>query len=223
MSIAIIIAGALVAGAVLWNGSRQAPQIAGQQGQQEKVDVSKIEIGNDPVLGRENAPVTMFYWYDYQCPFCQRNEQMVMPQIVKEYVETGKVKIVFKDFTFLGEDSFRLAKYSRAVWEVAPGKFYDWHRTIFDNQGQENTGWATTAKINDLTKTVLGATDAATVAQLVVSKDAVYQKDIEAERINAAAVGVSGTPAAVIGSLYVNGAQPYAQFKSAIESALKDK
>ncbi|MBI2023890.1 thioredoxin domain-containing protein [Candidatus Giovannonibacteria bacterium] len=64
-----------------------------------------VDIKNEPFIGDPNAPVTIAYWSDFQCPFCQRFEQNTLPTLVDQYVKTGKVKIVFKDFQFLGPDS----------------------------------------------------------------------------------------------------------------------
>ena len=143
-----------------------------------------------------------------------------MPQIIKDYVDTGKVKIVFKDFQFLGPDSQALGQYSSAVWEVAPDKFYLWHKAVYDNQGQENSGWATEAKITSITTNVLGASDTGKVATLVKSKGDEYQKEMDADKAEGAALGISGTPGSIVGKQLVEGAQPYAVFRQAIEAAL---
>lgn len=225
--IAIVIAGVIVAGAVLWTDNKNAarpivtntpPQPAAQA-----VDVSKVKTDNEPFIGNKNAPATMAYWYDYQCPFCQRNEAQAMPQIIKDYVETGKLKVVFKDYQFLGPDSQTLGKYSRAVWEVAPDKFYEWHKTMFENQGTENTGWATEDKIQSVTTKVLGSNDSVKVVALVKSNGDAYQKEMDDDRNEGTAMGISGTPAAVVGKQLVSGAQPYSSFKQAIDAALQGK
>jgi protein-disulfide isomerase len=185
--------------------------------------ISNVKTDGDPFIGNSNAPVTMAYWYDYQCPFCQKNEEETMPQIVKNYVDTGKVKIVFKDYQFLSEDSQRLGKVSRAVWETVPSKFYQWHKAVYDNQGTENTGWATDAKILSITTGVLGATDAQKVMQLAVKNSGAYQKEMDADKAEGTAMGISGTPGSIIGKQLVSGAQPYPAFQTAIEAALKSR
>lgn len=55
-------------------------------------------IDDDPVLGNANAPITLIEFSDYECPFCQRHFKQVYGSIKKEYVDTGKVKVVFRDF-----------------------------------------------------------------------------------------------------------------------------
>src|SRR3989344_3858484 len=192
--IAIVIAGAIIGGAVLVALRQPTNPGAATAQQPQAVDVSKVKIADEPFIGKEDAPVTMAYWYDYQCPFCQRNEQVAMPQIIKEYVDTGKVKIVFKDFQFLSEDSQRLGKVSRAVWDTTPNKFYQWHKAVYDNQGTENTGWATDAKILSITTGVLGVADAQKVTQLAVKNADAYQKEMDADKAEGGAMGVTGSP-----------------------------
>lgn len=223
-SVSIIIAGIIIAGAVVFASRQPTPQPVATNPQAQAapaVDVSKVKTDDEAFIGNANAPVTMAYWYDYQCPFCQKNEQETMPQIIKNYVDTGKVKIVFKDYQFLGPDSQTLGKVSRAVWEAAPDKFYAWHKAVYDNQGTENTGWATDAKILSITTGVLGAADAQKVMQLAVKNAETYQKEIDADKAEGAAMGISGTPGTIIGKQLISGAQPYAAFQAAIETALK--
>lgn len=222
-SVAIIIAGVIIAGAVLFASKQPAqPTVATPQPQAPvAVDVSKVKTDGEPFIGNVNAPVTMAYWYDYQCPFCQKAEQETMPQIIKNYVDTGKVKIVFKDYQFLSEDSQRLGRVSRAVWEAVPSKFYQWHKAVYDNQGIENTGWATDAKILSITTEVLGAADAQKVMALASKNADIYQKEMDDDKAEGAAMGITGTPGTIIGKQLVSGAQPYAAFQSAIEKVLK--
>lgn len=224
--VAIIIAGVIIAGAVIFATKQPATQPIPTNPQPQApvaVDVSKVKTDGDPFIGSANAPVTMAYWYDYQCPFCQRNEEDTMPEIVKNYVDTGKLKIVFKDYQFLGPDSQTLGQFSRAVWAVTPNKFYQWHKAIYDNQGTENTGWATQSKILSITTSVLGASDTSKVAALVKSNGAAYQKEMDADKAEGAAMGISGTPGAIIGKQLISGAQPYSAFQAAIDVALKNQ
>ena len=231
IAIAIVIAGAIVAGAIVLAAiilslSDHGALARGADGGQQPspiADIDQVKIAGEPVIGRQNAPLTIAYWYDYQCPFCRRNEESAMPRIVKDYVDAGKAKIVFKDFAFLGADSQTLGKFSRAVWAVAPKKFYQWHKAVFDNQGTENTGWATHDKIMSITAGVLGTSDVATVNQLVTTNGAAYQGEMDADKGEGAALGVTGTPAFVIGKQLIEGAQPYAAIKEVIDLTLAGK
>ncbi|MBI3535309.1 MAG: thioredoxin domain-containing protein, partial [Deltaproteobacteria bacterium] len=204
--IAIIIAGILIAGAVLIGTKGGSyPSVATSPQQQtatqpsaSTVDIAKVKIAGRPFIGNPNAPVIIAYWFDYQCPFCKRFETDVMPQLITDYVKTGKVKIVYKDFQFLGQDSQTAGIVAHAVWEVAPDKFYQWHKAMYDKQDNENSGWGNKDDILALTKTILGA-DASKIAQLMLSKQAEYQKIIDEDKAEGGSFGVSGTPSVIVG------------------------
>jgi protein-disulfide isomerase len=227
--IAIIIGSFVIAGAIMLSGGKYAvaPTTALGNAAQQKalppVDATKVNTVGEPFIGNKNARITIAYWYDYQCPFCKQNEETAMAELVKDYVDTGKAKIVFKDFQFLGADSQTLGKVSRAVWETVPDKFYAWHKAIFDNQGQENSGWATKEKIKSITVSVLGQADADKAIALADQNSAAYQKEMDADKVEAGSFGVSGTPAMVIGKVLVTGAVPYDQIKTDVEKALSGK
>lgn len=224
--ISVVIAGLFIAGAIIWSNQYPNTQaVAGTPNQPppaQTADISKVKTTDEAYYGNPNAPVTIAYWLDYQCPFCQRNEEQTMPQVIKDYVDTGKAKIVFKDFQFLGPDSQTLGQTARAVWDVAPDKFYAWHKAVYDNQGTENTGWATAEKIRSITENVLGASDTKKILALVKTKGAEYQKLMDADKAEGSGFGVTGTPSFIIGKQLIIGAVPYSELQSAIETALKN-
>lgn len=220
----------IIVGAVLINKSLPSKTAntggnnqVGQQPTQVAVDISKVNIQGDPYIGDANAPVVVAFWSDYQCPFCKKAAQEVLLPMIAEYVNSGKVKIVFKDWAFLGADSTTLAQFARAVWEANPSKFAAWHKAIYDNQGTENTGWATQAKIMSITTAAIGAADANKAAQLAAANSSKYQKEIDADKAEGTSFGISGTPGTIIGKQIIVGAQPYATFKAAIDQVLAGK
>lgn len=224
----IVAAGILIAGAIIWSNGHPAPQPTQSSPSNppvaaQAVDISKVKTAGNSFIGSPNAPVTIAYWFDYQCPFCKRNEETAMPEIIKNYVKAGKVKIVFKDFQFLGTDSQTLGKIGRAVWEVAPKQFYAWHKAVYDNQGTENTGWATSAKIKSITLGVLGASKTSKVLTLAKTNSVKYQKEMDADKAEGSDLGVTGTPSFIIGKKLIIGAVPYSQLQSAIETVLNKK
>lgn len=182
-------------------------------------DIAKVSTKDSPFIGEESAPVTLAYWSDYQCPFCQRFDQETLPTLVSEYVEKGKLKIVFKDFAFLGQDSETAALAGRAVWEAAPKSYFAWHEAMYAKQDAENGGWGNKEDILALTKTISGI-NADKVARLMEDKAGTYQKMIDADRAEGSEQGVNGTPGFVLGKQLIAGAVPTAQFTSAIEAEL---
>jgi protein-disulfide isomerase len=227
MPIAIVV-GAIIIAAGLYFGLHSSSvtptspttAAAGQQAAPSAVDVKDVSQNGEAFIGNPNAPVTIAYWYDYQCPFCKQDEQNVVPNVVSDYVNSGKVKIVFKDYPFLGNDSVTLAVAARAVWAVDQSKFYAWHQAMFNAQGQEGSGWASAKEINQVTTQVLGVTEATQVASLETSNLAQYTAAINADKTEANKFGVSATPSMLIGKQLIVGAEPYASVKSAIDTAL---
>ena len=222
--ISIIIAGMIIAGAIFFTNGKNAANtdVAGGQAPQVTIDSAKIPVAGSPVVGNPNAAVTVVYYFDYQCPFCKQVENTVTPQLMKEYVATGKVKIVYKDFEFLGPDSLAASIFARAVWEASPDQYSAWHSAMFEKQDKENSGWGNKDDILALLKTVPGI-DAAKVETLYNTKQEVYTKMIDADKSAGAKLGVSGTPAFLIGKQKIDGAQPYSAIKQAIEDTLSGK
>jgi protein-disulfide isomerase len=185
------------------------------------VDIAKVHTDGNPFVGKVDAPVTVAVWSDYQCPFCKRFDQTAVQQLIKEYADTGKVKIVFKDFAFLGADSEDASRIARAVWETAPDKFAAWHTAMFAKQDGENSGWGSEDDILALTKSL--GIDSVKVADLVKTKGDEYQKLMDADKAEADTFGINGTPGTIIGTDMLSGALPYSNVKALVEKALAAK
>lgn len=228
LPVSVIAAGLLIAGAVVWNGSR--PATTGPK--PVAVDIANVDIAGRPFIGNPDAPVTIAFWSDFQCPFCkqfetggvdaltQRGITSAFPEVVKNYVDTGKVKVVFMDFAFLGEDSFTAAVYSHAVWKLYPNQYHDWRIAMYKAQDEEHAGFGDEASIKKLSATIPGI-DAAVLAAEVSANRSAYDALIDADKAEAAKVGISATPASVIGKQVISGAQPYSVFQTALDALLK--
>ncbi|OGG39834.1 hypothetical protein A2118_00225 [Candidatus Kaiserbacteria bacterium GWA2_50_9] len=227
LPLAVIVAGVLIAGAVVWNGSRPptAPTGAAPAGNGAAptiaVDIKNLKASNDPFIGNANAPVTIAFWSDFQCPFCKKFELETFPQIVKDYVDTGKIKVVFLDFTFLGQDSVAAAIYSHAIWKLYPAQYMDWRTAMYIAQDDEgDQGFGDAESIDKLNATIPGI-DAVKVAADVKANTATYQAMIDADRAEAQKAGVNATPAVLVGKQVILGAYPFPTFKTAIDAVLK--
>jgi protein-disulfide isomerase len=212
---AVILAGAYVFGHGVGTDNSLT---GGNQPAPVTVDIKNVKTDNDPYVGDKNAPVTIALWFDYQCPFCKKLDTETFPQVYMDYVKTGKVKIVFKDFQFLGQDSDTAALFGRALWELYPDKFYTWYQAMFVAQDDEgDQGFGDLASIQTLTKTLPGI-DVDKVTALMNQKKDTYTAAIAADRTEGAAFGVNGTPAMIIGTQLLAGAEPYATVKAAIDA-----
>ncbi|MCR4275794.1 MAG: thioredoxin domain-containing protein [Candidatus Parcubacteria bacterium] len=222
---AVILAGLFIAGAVMWNGSKPpvAPTGAAPAGTAgaPSANIKDINTDGDPFIGSANASVTIAFWSDFQCPFCKSFELNTFPQIVKEYVDTGKVKIVMMDFTFLGSDSDTAALYDRSVWKLYPNQYMTWRTAMYEAQDEEqDIGFGDVASIDKLNATIAGI-DAKKVTADVKANKSTYQAEVDADKAEAQKAGVNATPGFVIGTQVILGAYPYATFKTAIDALLK--
>ena len=218
----VIVAGILIAGAVVWNGQHPAgPSGTGGTGAAPSVNVKNINTNNSPFIGDPNAPVTLIEWSDYQCPFCKMFEVQTLPQIVQNYVNAGKVKVVFMDFPFLGPDSMVDAEYARAVWQLYPPQYFAWRSALYSDQPQENSLSASdnVTWLMKVTKSVSGI-DANKVQAAVASNQASYDAAINADKTEGTSNGVNATPSFIVGTQLISGAEPYSAFQQAIDAEL---
>ena len=139
------------------------------------------------------------------------------------YVQTGKLKIVFKDFQFLGNDSITGAEFARAMWEAYPDHFYDWYKAMFVAQDQEgDQGFGNLTSIEALTAKMPGV-DVNKVVALLNSKKAQYDAEINADRAEGQSFGINGTPSLIVGTTMLSGAQPYSAVAALIDAQLAGK
>lgn len=177
-----------------------------------KVDVKVT--ANDPIKGNPNAKVTIVEFADFQCPFCEKFFKDAEPQIIKDYVDTGKAKYVFKNLAFLGKESTDAA--NAALCAKEQNKFWEYHDYLFKNQGQENAGTFAPDKLKGFAAT-LGLNTTQFNSCLDGQK---YNSQVQADQAEANRNGFNSTPSVAVGSTPIIGAQPYAQFKTAIDAEL---
>ena len=97
--------------------------------------LDNVDEDDDPFLGDKNAPVTIVSFEDFQCPFCKRAFDQTFPQLKKDYIDTGKVKYVYRDFPLSFHPQANAAA-EAAECADDQGKFWDYHGAIFNNQNR---------------------------------------------------------------------------------------
>ena len=219
---AIIIAGVMISASIfisnLWhpgsaNTAAGAPAAV-------KVDIKNVTMAGEPFIGNPNAPA-LAYFSDYQCPFCKKFDTTILPDLKTKYVDTGKLKIVFKDFTFLGPDSVTAALFGRAVWNLYPDQYFAWREAMYVAQDAEgNIGFGNRKSIETLTKTIPGI-DQAKVSAAVDANTIVYQKSIDADYAEGQKLGVAGTPSVIVGTVAVSGLDALPTYIAAIGKVVK--
>lgn len=208
----VLFSGLVIVAAIMFSGAQPSTSTP--------VDMSNVKTDGSPYIGNANAPVTIFEWADYQCPACKSFEFNALPQIIKNYVDTGKVKIVFLDFAFIGNDSTDAALYGRSIWKLYPSQYHEWRTAMFTAQDEEGGGFGDAESIDKLNATIPGI-DAIAVAADVKANASEYKKTIDTNKLEGQKVNVKSTPSFVVGTQMIVGAQQYATFKSALDMLLK--
>ena len=178
----------------------------------QKVNVSN---GHFPALGNKNAKVTVVEFADFRCPFCEQFFTNVEPSIKKDYIDTGKVKFYFRHYAFLGPASTVAANAAECANEQ--GKFWEIHDYLYKNQPPEtDTSMYTVDKLTQIAGT-LGMNTNQFQSCLSSNK---YQKNVDQDLQEGQKAGVTGTPTIFVDGLEIVGAQPYSNFKAAIDADL---
>ncbi len=146
------------------------------------------------VLGKASAPVTLTEFIDAQCPYCQEFETQVLPSLIATYVRTGKVKLKMEPWAFIGPDSIKGQAAELAA--AQQDKLFNFAAVLYDNQGEENTGWLTDDMITSIAASVPGLR----VPALLAARSSSTVKGLQAEvDATAKAYDVSGTPTLYVG------------------------
>jgi protein-disulfide isomerase len=199
--------------------------LAQGRGQAEDFADKSIFLNDAPTKGNASAKVTLVEVSDYHCPFCRRQNLQTMPQLMADYVNTGKVKYVFLDYPIaqLHPDAF--LSHEAAACAGDQGKYWQMHDLLFTNsparevsQLSANAGMlgVDTKKFEECLNGGKGGKHAPAIRQSITRMQQ---------------LGVEGTPLVLIGLTppagapmkvvsFVYGAKPYPEFKAALETAL---
>ncbi|MEK9178197.1 MAG: DsbA family protein [Patescibacteria group bacterium] len=192
---------------------------AGDGGAEVASEPVDVEIGHLPILGDKDAPVTVIEFSDFQCPFCKALWTDTLPQIKKEYIDTGKVKFAYRHYPIaaIHPNAQKAAEASECANEQ--GNFWDYHDQIFKNQSEWESQSAQDALDSFASYANAIGLNGASLKSCIDSgkfADAV-KKDLDAGN----AAGVNGTPATFINGLLISGAAPFSTFKTTIDEQLK--
>lgn len=218
----IVLAGLIIAGSIFFTSSKPSPAALappvpdtppGEQPAPQppaKVDVAAL----GPSLGKDDAPITIIEFSDYECPFCSRAVQSILPLLKKEYIETGKVRFVYRDFplTNIHPNAEISALAARCAGDQ--NKYWDMHDKIFSDQ-EKISADDLKAKAKDLKLN----TDEFNKCLDSKKHEAAMRKDF----IDGVAAGVTGTPTFFVNGKPIVGAVPFTQLKAAIDAALAEE
>lgn len=182
-----------------------------------------ISLDDDPMIGNPDAPVTIVEFSDFQCPFCSRFHQQTLPLIAQNYINTGIVNLVYRDFPI---DSIHPnARITHIAAECADeqDRFWQYHDILFSRQSEWNNldSESILQRVIQYANTLSLDIDAFT--QCLDSPQ--INDEINADRSDASKYGVTGTPAFFIGNeksgyTLLSGAKPFDAFEQTIQQKL---
>ncbi len=192
----------------------------------DTVATSSISVEDEPTLGESDASVTIVEFSDYQCPFCRRFQQETLEQLRENYIDEGKVRLVYKDFplTQLGHNRAPLMAQA-ALCAGEQGKYWEMHDKMFNEQQKlspRGTAKFSADKVTQWAEDIEMDMDAFTRC---VDSDR-YRSEVQSDLSEGKSLGVSGTPTFFIyaegdqQARKLVGAQPYSRFRSVIDSKL---
>jgi len=167
-----------------------------------------------PVRGDPSAPVTIVEYGDFQCPSCGAFTRSVEPELIRRYIDTGRAKLVFRHFPWIGAESKRAAE--AASCAGAQGRFWQYHDLLYANQHGENSGFLSTDNLKRFA-TQLGLDRTAFDACV---DQRTYRAAVDADFNEVRTLGLNGTPTFLINGQRVVGAQPIATFATIIDAKL---
>ncbi|HEX3003363.1 MAG TPA: thioredoxin domain-containing protein [Angustibacter sp.] len=169
--------------------------------------------GDPTALGKVDAPVVLIAYSEFQCPFCGKFARDTEPTLIKRFVDTGTLRIEWRDFPYLGPESTTAALAARAAG--AQGKFWQYHDALYAKQVNPNSGALNEKHLVDVARSI--GLDVARFRTDLASKatSAAVQRDFDEGQ----AIGVTGTPAFLVNGQPIIGAQPTETFVQAIQYA----
>lgn len=184
----------------------------------ETPEVSGDIVDSDAVLGEENAPVTIVEFSDYQCPYCASFYNEAYQQIKEKYVNTGKVKLVFRDFPLgFHKGAMPAAIAAECVRDQLGNEgYFEMHNKIFENQKILSS----TDVGGELKKLAAGLGVEETEFATCLDKEK-YKSEVEADIKDGKQFGISGTPSFLINGRLLQGAYPFSEFEKMIEEELQ--
>ena len=185
-----------------------------------EITIKTFVNNGSPILGDPNAPITLIEFGDYQCHFCNVFFHSTEDDILKNYIETGKVKMIFKDYNIIGPDSVNASHGAHCANEQ--GLFWEYHDILYSNWTGENNGWASPENLLRFAQEIGLDVDKWSICM----DDSRYSQIIIASNEDAKILELTGTPAFfIIGpdgkAMHIFGAQPFTTFQKIFDDNLK--
>ena len=185
------------------------------QSERPELTITQLMENGSPIIVSQDAEISIVEFGDYQCTFCYKFHQNTLNIIQSDYIDSGKINFVYRDFPLNGSDSILAAEATYCANEQ--GNYWEYHNMLFENWAGENTGWIT---INLLTQFAMDLDLNITEFKNCLTNHKYYQKVIDNENY-AKKISINATPSFLIFNngeiIRIIGAQQLDKFQNAIE------
>ena len=195
-----------------------------QQAESQPSQPVKISLDNDPIRGDPNAPITILEFSDFQCPFCARFHVQTLPLLLEEYIDAGKVNLVYRDFPIQSIHPNALPAAVAAECANEQGKYWEYHDTLFEKQSV----WSRLNSDAAISTFSQFATDVGLEQQQFDSclGSGKYLEEVQHDMREGREYDITGTPGFFVGNeeigfVKITGAQPFEIFKRVIDAQLE--
>jgi protein-disulfide isomerase len=215
----LLIAGGAMVGTVIAIAGAAFTSASNDQG------VSSSSAGDYayPVIGSPDAATTITYFGNYKCPYCARFSTGLLTDLKEKYVVPGDLAIRYRHLSyingrpFLGPDAVTAGHADLAVYNTEPETYWDFHHSIFSNQGPESRRWATADTLVEFANKA-GVSDTSSIRSAIAHSR--YTQALRESDRAAQNAGVTGTPMLVVDGTVINPSADPSNTRRLIESAI---
>ncbi len=201
-----------------------APQPVQQPTQPTAPRIIEVSLDDDPFKGNANAPVTVVEFSDFQCPFCLRFYTQTLPLLEETYIDTGKIKFVYRDLPLDALHPNARPAHIAAECADEQGEFWEYHDVLFEKQAE----WQSLPS-SDLQSSLVQFADDLGLQTVTFESCLESQEmadEVNKDALDASSYGISGTPTFFIGNeedgfVKLIGAQPFSAFQLQIDNQLE--
>lgn len=227
VSLGIVVAAiGIIGGIVIFLSMNQTPSPQRNEVTEIFEKLNHPVIQNASALGSDTANITIVEFGDYKCQYCARFHRETKSQIIDNYVNTGQVKFLFKDFIVNDRPNDKASTLaSRASYCAADqGKYWQYHDEVYNNSQGENVGWVTKDSLKQFANNVQ-IPDLTKFSECLDSQK--YSDVVTQNHQLARWLGVSATPTFLVVKRGIQpegieGAQPYVTFQEVISDLQKN-
>mgnify|MGYP005757075177 CR=1 FL=1 len=186
------------------------------------VQDEKISVNNQPTIGKKEAPISIVEFGDYKCPSCKEWGETIYPQLVKDYIESGKASFSYINVLFHGDESTLAALASESVYKNHPESFWQFHKAIYEAQPDvqiHDNPWVTVEKMEEIATKTVPSLDLNKFREDLSSRSS----RLESVKMDAALVekyNVTLTPTIAVNGVILENPFDYTSIKKQIEKEL---